>query len=178
MLTEDNAQLVGGFYSEREFDLGPLLKSGRKVLELGRSCVHPDHRTGGAMAVMWSALAEYVQERQIDVLFGVASFYGTDQSKLAGPLSLLHARHLAPAALRVTARSDHGVAMNTLAETAIDRRAAMVAMPALIKAYLRLGGVVGQGAWVDHGFNTTDVCMLLDTHAMTDSQARWKRARS
>jgi putative hemolysin len=57
-------------------------------------------------------------------------------------------------------------------EDQIDRRAAMVATPALIKAYLRLGGFVGDGAWVDHGFNTTDVCLVMDTARMDARQTR------
>ncbi len=57
--------------------------------------------------------------------------------------------------------------MNRLAPDQIDRRAAMVQMPALIKAYLRLGGVVGAGAFVDHSFNTTDVCLVMDTARMS-----------
>ena len=51
-------------------------------------------------------------------------------------------------------------------ENEIDRRVAMVQVPALIKAYLRLGGVVGDGAFVDHAFNTTDICLIMDTARM------------
>ena len=58
--------------------------------------------------------------------------------------------------------------MDLIPADRLDRRAAMTAMPALIKAYLRLGGVVGQDAWVDHAFNTTDVFLLMDTAAMSD----------
>jgi putative hemolysin len=57
--------------------------------------------------------------------------------------------------------------MDLIAPDTIDRRAAMVAMPALIKAYLRLGGFVGDGAWIDHAFNTTDVCLVMDTVKMS-----------
>ena len=55
-------------------------------------------------------------------------------------------------------------------EDRIDRRRAMLAVPALIKAYLRLGGCVGEGAYVDHAFNTTDVCLVMDTARMTERQ--------
>lgn len=58
--------------------------------------------------------------------------------------------------------------MDLVPAGALDRRAAMVAMPALIKAYLRLGGFVGDGAYIDHAFNTTDVCLLMDTSAMSE----------
>ena len=44
----------------------------------------------------------------------------------------------------------------------------MLAVPPLIKAYLRLGGFVGEGAFLDHAFNTTDVCLVLDTARMNE----------
>ena len=88
---------TGRFYSESEYDLTPLKASGRRLLELGRSCVHPDHRGGTAMFQLWNALADYVLERGIEVLFGVASFHGTDVAALAQPLAWLHHHHLAPA---------------------------------------------------------------------------------
>jgi putative hemolysin len=62
--------------------------------------------------------------------------------------------------------------MNLIPEAELDRRAAMVSIPSLIKAYLRLGGVVGEGAFVDHAFNTTDVCLIIDTAVMTERQKR------
>ncbi|MGQ0564047.1 MAG: GNAT family N-acetyltransferase [Gemmobacter sp.] len=158
----------GRFYSEGEYDLGPLRASGRQLLELGRSCVHPDHRGGSAMFHLWNGLADYVLERGIEVLFGVASFHGTDPAPLAQPLAWLHHHHLAPPALRVTARPPHRQEMDLLPAEQLDRKAAMLATPALIKAYLRLGGFVGDGAWIDHAFNTTDVCLVMDTARMSD----------
>lgn len=151
------------FYSEDEYDLSLLKNSGRNLLELGRSCLHPDYRGGSAMMVLWNGLAEYVAQHGIEVLFGVASFHGTDIDALKAPLSLLHHRHLAPENLRVRTQPEHYQSMNLVAEPAIDRPAAMRAVPSLIKAYLRLGGFVGDGAFIDHGFNTTDVCLIMDT---------------
>ncbi len=172
MLRDTQARAAGAYYSESEYDLAPLRDSGRRLLELGRSCVHLDYRGGPAMYHLWSGLAAYVAEHNIDIMFGVASFHGTDVAALAEPLSLLHHRHLAPEALRVCARASGAVDMNLIAEDQIDRRAAMTRMPALIKAYLRLGGVVGQGAFVDRVFNTTDVCLIMDTNAMSERQKR------
>ncbi len=157
----------GRFYSENEYDLSPLKRSGRTLLELGRSCLHPDYRGGAAMMHLWNGLAGYVQQHDIEVLFGVASFHGTDIEALKAPLSLLHHRYLAPPDLRPRALPEVYQDMNLMAEEQIDRPAAMRAVPALIKAYLRLGGFVGDGAFVDHAFNTTDVCLIMDTKAMS-----------
>jgi putative hemolysin len=83
-------------------------------------------------------------------------------------LSYLHHACLAPPELRVRAQPGQFQRMDLVAPESIDRRAAMVATPALIKAYLRLGGFVGEGAWIDHAFNTTDVCLVMDTAKMSE----------
>lgn len=168
----EQAQAAGQFYSEDEYDLSRLRASGRRLLELGRSCLHADYRGGPAMFHLWTALADYVAAHGIEILFGVASFHGTDTAALAEPLSLLHHRHLAPPDLRVQAQPAHFQRMDLIAEADLDRRAAMLAVPALIKAYLRLGGFVGEGAYIDHAFNTTDVCLILDTERMNARQKR------
>ncbi|MCA0272973.1 MAG: GNAT family N-acetyltransferase [Proteobacteria bacterium] len=167
LLRSDQAEGFGRFYCDAEYDLSPLRHSGRRLLELGRSCVSSDLRGGSAMFMLWNALADYVLEHGIEVLFGVASFHGTDIEPLRMPLAWLHHRHLAPEALRVRALPPHYQGMDLVPPDALDQRAAMLAMPALIKAYLRLGGFVGEGAFIDGDFNTTDVCLLMDTAAMS-----------
>lgn len=172
LMRADQAAAAGGFYSAGEYDLTPLLSSGRRVLELGRSCLHPAYRGGMAMHLLWTALAQYIARHRIEVLFGVASFHGTDVDAIAPSLSLLHHRHLAPPDLQVKARSESFQRMDLLGEADVDRKAAMRAIPSLIKAYLRLGGMVGEGAFVDHHFNTIDVCLILDTAQMNARQKR------
>ena len=119
---------------------------------------------------LWSGLAEYVAQHRIEILFGVASFHGTDLSVLANPLSMLQQNHLAPSTLRVRAKSYQP--MDLVPPEELDRRQAMIDMPALIKAYLRLGGCVGDGAFIDRKFNTTDVFLILDTEKMSARQKR------
>ena len=166
LLRQDQADKIGQFYSEDEYDLTRLKASGRKLLELGRSCLLPDYRGGAGMYLMWNALAEYVEQHKVEVLFGVASFHGTDLEALAEPLSLLHHRHLAPEDFRVRTVDTYFQPMNLVNKEELNAKSAMLAVPALIKAYLRLGGYVGDGAFVDHAFNTTDVCLILDTARM------------
>lgn len=170
LLPGERAAEIGGFYGESEYDLTPLKSSGRRLLELGRSCLDRDYRGGAAMFHLWTRLAEYTLERGIEILFGTASFHGTDPDALAAPLSLLHHRHLAPPELRVRTLPEFYQPLDRMPEADIDRAAAMRAVPALIKAYLRLGGFVGDGAFVDHAFNTTDVFLILDVARMNDRQ--------
>ena len=179
LLTCDRMADAGRFYSEGEYDLTPLKTSGRRLLELGRSCVHPDHRGGTGMFHLWNGLADYILERDIEVLFGTASFHGTDTAALAEPLSHLWHNHLAPEPLRVVARGEGAAPMQLLEPAQIEKTRAMARIPALIKAYLRLGGFVGDGAFVDHAFNTTDVCLVMDTARMSAKhRAFYTRQRS
>ena len=156
-----------GFYSSSEYDLSALIDSGRTLVELGRSCVHRDYRASSAMFQLWRGLASYVLDNEIEIMFGVASFHGTDIAALAEPLAYLHRHHLAPEDMRVRARREHYVSLDRLRDEDVDRRRAMDSIPSLIKAYLRLGGFVGDGAFIDHEFNTIDVCLVMDTERMS-----------
>jgi len=172
LMDQSGATRAGGFYSAKEFDLTPLTSVPIKLLELGRSCLHIEYRGGTAMYHLWSALARYVFEQRIDILFGVASFQGTDSKQLEAPLRLLHDRHLAPEDLRPIAQDPSIVPLDQQGGQ-IDRKSAMTQIPALIKAYLRLGGYIGQGAYLDHAFNTTDVCLVLDVAQISEKQRKF-----
>lgn len=174
VLPDSRAVSGPGFYSASEYDLSPLLASGRRLLELGRSCVRADHRSGTAMFHLWTGLARYVAATGADILFGVASLKGTDIARHAAALSLLHHRHRAPPSL--CPRATPYQPMDLIPETALDRRAAMIALPSLVKSYLRLGGMVGDGAFVDPDFNCIDVCMIMDTARLNARTAARLRA--
>ena len=157
-----------GFYGASEYDLSKLENLDRGALELGRSCIHKDYRGGLGVHALWDGLGEYVIRHDIEILFGVASFPEADPEPIAEALSYLHHYYLAPEELRVTARAEHAVTMDRVAKADIDKRRALRKIPSLIKAYLRLGGFVGEGAWIDHEFNTVDVCLIMDTALMAD----------
>jgi putative hemolysin len=173
LMRDEVARTGPGFYGASEYDLSPILETGRPAVELGRSCVAPEHRGGPAMHLLWNGLAAYVLERGIELLFGVASFRGTDPAPLAEALSFLHHEHLAPPDLRVRAQPAHYLDMNLMPPAAIDHLRAAQTIPPLIKAYLRLGGFVGDGAFVDRAFNTIDVCVIMDTGRMTERYLRF-----
>jgi putative hemolysin len=166
LMTGTRARAGIGFYGASEYELGKLVDYPRETLELGRSCVAAEHRGGAGMHLLWTGLGQYVAEHNVEIMFGVASFHGTDVAALAHPLSWLHYLHLAPDDLRVRARAEHFTPMNILPPDEVDRGLALQLTPALIKAYIRLGGFVGEGAYVDHDFNTVDVCLLMDTSRM------------
>lgn len=167
-----------GFYGAGEYDLALLDDLPRETLELGRSCVDADYRGGAGMHLLWTGLGRYVAEHDVGILFGVASFHGNDPRQIAQALSYLHYTHLAPEDLRVRAVDDNFTAMDILPPDEINKIEAMRQTPALIKAYLRLGGYVGEGAFIDREFNTVDVCLLMDTARMVQRYRKfYSRAR-
>ena len=168
LLRQERADAHHGFYSESEFDLSPLLERHRSLrfLELGRSCVLPRYRTKRTVELLWQGIWNYVQMHRIDVMIGCASLDGTDPTRLALPLSFLHHHACAPGPWRATAHSSRRVEMNRLAKEAIDPKAALRALPPLIKGYLRVGAYIGDGAVIDHQFGTTDVLVVMPVSAI------------
>ena len=162
----------GGFYSASEYDLAPLLANPGEVLELGRSCVDAGARNRPTMQLLWRGIAAYVFHYDIALMFGCASVPGTDIDALAVPLSYLYHYHLAPPDLCVRALPERRVEMARLARDGFNAARALAALPPLIKGYLRLGGFVGDGAVIDHQFNTTDVCIVVQTDLVTEKYYR------
>jgi putative hemolysin len=130
-------------------------------MELGRSCVLKPYRNKRTVELLWHGLWTYVREHKVDVMIGCASFEGTDPDEHAAALSFLHRHARAPEEWRVRAHDRLFVSMDRLAKDEIDAKAALRAMPPLIKGYLRLGAMVGDGAVIDRQFGTTDVLIVL-----------------
>jgi putative hemolysin len=124
------------------------------------------------MQLLWRGIAAYVFRHKIDLMFGCASLPGTDLDTLAPQMSYLWHHHLAPERLRPRAVPGRYIAMDRMPSEAVDTRRALNELPPLIKGYLRLGGFIGDGAVLDHQFNTTDVCIVVKTDLITDKYTR------
>lgn len=168
LLRREVADRHGRFYTSGEYNINPLLSSGAVLLELGRSCVLPPYRTRPVLQKLWQGIAHYVAEHNIGLMFGCASLFGTDVDALAEQLSYLHHYHLAPPELRPHALDNRYVNMNVIPKDQINAKQVFTSLPPLIKGYMRLGAMVGDGAVVDHQFNTTDVCIIMPTHLVTE----------
>ena len=168
LLRQEVAERRSGFYTACEFDIATLLArhSERRFLELGRSCVLAPYRNKRTVELLWHGIWTYVLAHRIDVMIGCASLEGTDPDRLALPLSFLHHYARAPEAWRARALPARYVEMNRISKEAIDPKAALRALPPLIKGYLRLGAYIGDGAVVDHEFGTTDVLIVLPVAAI------------
>lgn len=156
-----------GFYTTGEYDIAPIVAQDGEILELGRSCIDSAYRNGTTVQLLWRGIAAYVFYHDIKLMFGCGSLRGVDADELALPLSYLYHNHLAPEHLRAIALPHLYVDMNRLPAGDVDRRAALDALPPLVKGYLRLGGFVGDGAVIDRQFNTTDVCVVVKTDLVT-----------
>ena len=168
LLRQDEADRHFGFYSSGEYDLAPLLDANRgmRLLELGRSCVLKPYRTKRTVELLWHGIWTYVLHHRIDAMIGCASLEGTDPDRLALPLSFLHHFARAPERWRARALPDRYVPMDRIGREAIDPKAALQALPPLVKGYLRVGATFGDGAVVDRQFGTTDVFVVLPVTAI------------
>ena len=172
LIRREAAARLGRFYSADEYDLGVVERFPGRIMELGRSCVAPAYRGRAALQLLWSGIAAYVFHYRIDLMFGCASFPGTDPDALATELSYLYYNHLAPPNLRLRALPHRSIDMRRVEPGSFDPRRALSQLPPLIKGYLRLGGFAGDGAVIDPQFNTTDVAVVVKTDLVTQTYFR------
>lgn len=165
--------LAGGddFYSGGEFDLAPLLSSGLRLLELGRSCVMREYRALPVLQMLWRGIAEYGAERRIELMFGCASLREGPRSSIAAQLALLHQAHLAPPQLRPSALAPHRVEPEVPPVGTGDRRDLRTLEP-LVRGYLSAGAWIGDGGWRDEAFDCVDVCIVMPTSKLTPRYRR------
>ena len=169
LLTPAQAKRVGSTYSDTEFDLTRLRSLRTRMVELGRSCVHPDYRHGGVIMSLWGALAEFMQRNGLDIMIGCASIPMWHNGVVSGDVAAslwkqLSKTHLAPIEYRVHPRLPLPVEQMD--------SSLQVEAPALIKGYLRLGTkILGAPAW-DPDFNSADLPMMM---RIEDLPARYRK---
>lgn len=173
LLRQEIAEKHGRFYSDNEYDVSKLIKSGQSLLELGRSCVLAEYRTQPVLNSLWKGIADYITNHDIDLLFGCASFRGTDVSAIEAQLSYLHHYHATDEKISPRALSHLYVDMNIVQKEEIDERRVFASLPPLIKGYIRLGATIGDGAVIDEQFNTIDVCIVVQTSLMTERYRKY-----
>ncbi|MFN7103593.1 MAG: GNAT family N-acetyltransferase [Pseudorhizobium sp.] len=168
LLQQPVATAHGGFYSASEFDIAPLLARHpeKKFMELGRSCVLPAYRTKRTVELLWQGNWAYALKHGVSAMFGCASFFGTRPEEHALALSFLHHNARVKGEWHVSALPELYREMDLMPLEAANARKALNAMPPLIKGYLRLGAMIGEGAVVDQAFNTTDVLVVLPISAI------------
>lgn len=163
LLRQEMATAAGGFYSEDEFELRRLVARhpGLRFLELGRSCVLPQYRSKRTIEALWQGIWAYLNHYGIDVMVGCASFPGIDPAAHAEALTYMahHCRTSADWDVRAVGRRYHPMAMMPV--EAVNPKAAITAMPPLVKGYLRIGARIGDGCVIDRDFSTVDVFIVM-----------------
>ncbi|QPC88543.1 GNAT family N-acetyltransferase [Mesorhizobium sp. NBSH29] len=163
LLRQEVAARAGGFYSNDEFELNALVARhpGQRFLELGRSCVLKEHRSKRTIEVLWQGIYAYINHHKIDVMTGCASFHGTQPAAHAEALSYLAHYCRTEPEWDVRAVVGRYRSMDLMPREAINPRAAITALPPLIKGYLRVGAKIGNGCVIDHEFSTVDVFIVM-----------------
>jgi putative hemolysin len=165
LLTMEKSQLTGGFYSQQEFDLSSLLPSLQgRILEIGRTCVHADYRSGAAITVLWSALAEYLLAEDFAYLIGCASVPLHHVDDLALLMNNFDNEHFVHPSQRVIPKRK-AVFSPTVSSSKIS-------LPPLLKAYLRMNAKLGGEAYFDEIFSCADIFVVLDVATLAGRYAQ------
>lgn len=156
------------FYTENEFDLGKLRAAGGKIMEVSRSCVLESHRSKMAINLLWKGIAAYVFSYKVDYLIGTPSLNGTDMKDHFQTLAYLRNFHLADEDIRPRVLEEFYTPLPVVDKDSMDVKRAFMALPPLLKGYLRIGASIGDGAFIDHQFNCIDVAIIMKIANVTD----------
>jgi len=154
------------FYTEETFDLTHVRNHYEKHLELSRFCIDSNGRGGAILMLIWKYAMSFIQDNQIDVMFGCASFSGTNIDEHKPILNYLYEHHLAPVALRPSPKVDDYVSITELYEPNAQWDEAQKSIPTLLRGYLKLGARISDAAIIDHAFNTVYVAIYVETANM------------
>ena len=166
LLRGNFAKIYKGFYTEQEFDISNLKKhfSNSNMLELGRSCVHTDYRSGIILKLLWQGISNYINNYKIKILFGCASFHGTDPKKFKNEFNLLRKNFCLNDDFNVKSLQKNPIHFQTLQ----DEKMVFKNLPPLIKGYLRAGGMMSKDYFIDKELNTIDFCVVVFTDQIVD----------
>lgn len=177
MFTLSGGAEIGDSYSARYYNLSRLGGFRGPMAEIGRFCIHPEWHDPDILRLAWAALTRHVDDAGIEMLFGCSSFAGTDTQGYEDAFAMLRERHLAPRCWlpRVKAPQVFRFARALRLKTP-DPRAAMAAMPPLLRSYLAMGGWVSDHAVVDRQLGTLHVFTGLEIRAIPPARAKLLRA--
>ena len=164
ILTPNAAREVGGYYSETEFDLTRMQHLRERMVEVGRSCIDAEYRSGAVIALLWGGLSRFMQSGGYEYMIGCASIGMADGGRNAANLYLALQDRLAP--------SEYHVFPHNPLPIEELRTTGRAEIPPLLKGYLRAGAqICGAPAW-DPDFNTADLLIMLEMIRMDARYAR------
>ncbi|TCL09690.1 ornithine-acyl[acyl carrier protein] N-acyltransferase [Shimia isoporae] len=176
-------RLSGGFeidraYSAQFYELDALRSFEGQMIEVGRFCIHPDWTDPDILRVAWGALTVYVDENNIEMLFGCSSFAGTDEALYLDAFAMLRDRHIAPSRWQPKVKAPDVFRFASRLRKKPNLKLAQLRMPPLLRTYLMMGGWVSDHAVVDKQMNTLHVFTGLEIKAIPPGRKRLLRAIS
>lgn len=175
LVLESGAELHRS-YSAQYYELSALSAFDRKMVELGRFCIHPDHNDPDILRVAWGAMTVFVDENAVQMLFGCSSFAGTETEEYLDAFAVLKDRHLGPSRWLPRVKAPDVFRFAARLRRKPDTKKAMLRMPPLLRTYLLMGGWVSDHAVVDRRMNTLHVFTGLEIGAIPPARKRLLRA--
>ncbi|WP_254437177.1 GNAT family N-acetyltransferase [Ruegeria arenilitoris] len=176
MLTMADGTEIGRSYSAQFYDLSALAGFSGRMVEMGRFCVHPDWTDPDILRVAWGAMTAYVDQNDVEMLFGCSSFAGTETEEYLDAFAILKHRHLAPKRWLPRVKAPDVFRFAARLRRRPDVKKAMLRMPPLLRTYLMMGGWVSDHAVVDRHMNTLHVFTGLEIGAIPPARKRLLRA--
>jgi putative hemolysin len=155
-----NAKKNLGYYCEQEFHFENYEPLRNRIVELGRACVHRQHRNLFVLGLLWKAIADYTRGHGGRYLIGCSSLTTQEPSAGASAFSELCRKHLAEPQWRTMPLHSHECPLDALTEEP-------VSIPKLLRAYLTVGAKICGPPALDRQFKTIDFLTLLDLEALT-----------
>ena len=176
MLPLPSGREIDRSYSAQYYELSALRAFEGPMVEMGRFCIHPDHHDPDILRVAWGAMTAYVDDQGVELLFGCASFTGTDASAYYDSFAMLKARHLAPKRWLPRVKAPNVFRFAARLRRKPDLKQAMLRTPPLLRTYLMMGGWVSDHAVVDPKMNTLHVFTGVEIAAIPPARKKLLRA--
>ncbi|WP_294224499.1 GNAT family N-acyltransferase [uncultured Shimia sp.] len=176
MLPLNGGDEIGRSYSAQFYELDALKSYPGRMVEMGRFCLHPDVHDADVLRIAWGAMTAYVDENNVELLFGCASFAGTDTSSYLDSFAMLRDRHLAPTRWLPKVKAPKVFRFATRLRRKPNIKAAQLSMPPMLRSYLLMGGWVSDHAVVDQKMNTLHVFTGVEVKAIPAARKRLLRA--
>ena len=175
LLSLEGGREIGRSYSAKYYELSALEQFEGKMVEMGRFCIHPDHKDPDILRVAWGAMTRFVDDEGVEMLFGCSSFSGTDTQGYLDAFAMLKERHLGPKRWLPKVKAPNVFRYARRLRRKPDAKRAMLTMPPLLRSYLVMGGWVSDHAVVDTDLDTLHVFTGLEINAIPPSRARLLR---
>ncbi len=167
---------IGRSYSAQFYELSALADFDGPMVEMGRFCIHPDHRDPDILRVAWGAMTAYVDREKVEMLFGCSSFHGIEAKDYYDAFALLRDRHIAPKRWLPRVKAPAVFRFASRLRRKPDLKRAQAKMPPLLRTYLLMGGWVSDHAVIDRDLGTLHVFTGLEIRAVPPARARLLRA--